>query len=284
MNIRKLFTLLLTFLFVAGPAVWAQESDDDSTDGEFKFPSHGVRFVICSPTNESLPAPLYVKVGKIYVPVRISPRMPSPRITPEKGVVNFYEKAPDTKKEKGERKPGSHKDMPPPFLSIPVPTNHANKSICIVQPKKDGDDPTVSFISETEFTKGGVYVVNLTSTPLEMITSTTGKFEGEEKKTRINPGRAQVHISRDDANVWSYQGSKKTKDRVPFVLRTIPAGPKAEPRRISASVLQTLPTMTQMSFVVDHPTMPGSFKLISIQFSDDSVVKNAARRAAATNN
>lgn len=285
MNIRKLFTLLLTFFLISGPAVWAQESDDDAADGEFKFPSHGVRFVICSPTNESLPAPLYVKVSKQYVPVHISPRMPTPRIAPEKGMVHFYEKKPDAKSKStggSERRSAGHKEAVQPYLSIEVPANLNNKSICVVQPKKDGGDPTISFISESDFTKGGVYVVNLTSTPLEMITSATGAFAGEEKKARIAPGKPQLLISRNDANVWGYQGSKKNKDRVPFALRTIPSGPKAESRRISASVLQTLPTMTQVSFVVNHPTLKGSFKLISIQFSDDSVVKNAARRAAAT--
>lgn len=258
MNMRKLFTLLALFM-IACPIIWAQDSA--ATDKDLKFPSRGVRFVICSPSNQALPAPLYVKVDKEYLPVTISSRMPSPRLGPEKGEIKFYDQEPDAN--------AKEKDLKP-FLTIAIPEAHRSKSICVVQPRNDGGKPKTYFFKEAEFARGGIYVVNLTPAPLEILTSDTGKFGGEEKKSRIAPGKGNSEISLEDKNVWHFMGGKKDKTRIPFALRTLSTDPKTPGRRIIASVMQTLPTAAQVSFVVEHPAVKGSYKVLSIQYSDDS--------------
>lgn len=241
----------------------AQSAESQQADTS-KFPTRGVRFVICSPTGERLPTPLYAKVGNDYLPVTISPRMPSPRLAPtgagNEASVKFYESIPDAK-ELSERKVV-------PYLEIKIPKNHRNKSICVVQPKKSGEQPITHFINEASFEKGSSYVINFSQTPLEMITSTSGKFSGEEKKAKIDVYTPSSTISKKSPFVWGHE-SKKENEKVYFVLLAQPKG-GTEPLRIKSSVFMTSPISTQMSFIVEHPTIKGSFRLMSIQYNDDA--------------
>lgn len=291
MTMRRLFTLTWLALATCAAPVWAQKAKpannsaantaSDETTEEFQFPAKGVRFVICSPTGESLPSPLYVKVEKQYVPVRISSRTPCPRLAPEKGKINFYETEPDP----------NAKEKPKPYLTINVPPVHSDKSICVVQPRKNGGEPTTYFLREREFERGGVYVVNLSSSELEILISPNGKFEGEDVKVskiakftgdKFEDGanKSSYNITSGMPNVWVYSGGTKQKKRVPFVLRSVAKGSSTESRRISASVMQSLPNLAQVSFVLNHPTAKGSYKLISIQYSDDERLRQAAQREA----
>lgn len=225
----------------------------------FQFPTKGVRFVICSPTNEALPAPLYAKVNGTYVPIQITSRMPSPRLSPDNGVIKLYDSIPDAKKEADTV----------PYLSIDIPRGQRTKSICVVQPNKDGGKPKTYFFKENDFAKGGVYVVNLSSSALEMTTDETGKFSGDEKKTTINPYSGEgKEISAEEPYVWAY-GPKKQKTRLPFALYSKPTAGKMTARRIVASSIYTLPSVAQVSFVVNHPTLKGSYRLLSIQYIDE---------------
>lgn len=262
MNMRNIFKHVVFLLLVAlCPAVMGQERGHKNNDGP-RFPNKGVRFVICSAGGEKLPSPLYARVGDDYLPFHITSRMPSPRLLPftQPGggaSIKLYERPIDLKQEK----------KTTPYLEIDVPTAYRNKSICVVIPNKSGKPKTL-FVKENDFQKGGAYVVNLSQAPLEIITSTTGKFEGEEKRARIAPGSPKaIAINKDDANVWSYV-TKKERQRVSFALNAIAAAPKTEPIRIRSSVFMPSQKVTQMSFVVEHPKIEGAYLLMSMQYAD----------------
>ena len=228
-----------------------------------KFPKNGVRFVICSATDQQVPSPLYVRVGNEYEKVIITSRMPTPRIAPEGGVVRFYENPPAPKAAHG-------KENEEPYISIAVPKNVSHKSICIVQPSKKGDtNPQTFFLSETEFKKGGVHVINFTSKPLNMIVDPTGEFSGQEKKETIAPRiKDKNTLSITDANVWTYSGKHKEAENVDFILQAAPSARGGEGVRIRAGVFMTIPDVTQINFVVKHPTLPNAYRLLSVQCSD----------------
>lgn len=258
MNTR-FFHAILFLILALFPALNAQEKAFEA--GENKFPSRGVRFVICSSTNERLPSPMYAKVGKEYLPVHISARMPSPRVTPEGGVVKFYETKPQNPK------------TAVPDLTIEVPKEHSSKSLCIIQPLGSGNKPRTYFLKESEFARNGVYIINFSPTTLRMRTSTTGDFEEADTVTdKIAPYRKSTSIAKDDPNTWSYMGkSKKGRgETVSFVLDTMPATPTGTSYRIRASKFITNKMLSQISIVVPHPNRPNTFDLISVQFNDDA--------------
>ena len=257
MNMRTIFTCALVALMVAiCPSVQGQTEEPEKV---IKYPSRGVRFVICSPTGERLPSPLYAKVGNEYQPILISQRMPSPRLAPTGGYVNFYESPPEPKSKEE------------PYLRIEIPKEHRSKSICVVQPKQGGGVEKAYFLRETDFPKGSIYVVNISSAPLEMITSNTGKFEGEEKTDTISAGNRVGDVVAKAPNVWGFASSKKKPQKVYFVLSAIQQQPGAKqpmPIRIRSSVFMTQPKLTQMSIIIDQPGSKGIFKLMSLQYAD----------------
>lgn len=262
MKYRHLLILPVLFLIslLAASSLHAQEPPVGKVE-ESKFPTRGVRFVICSATGETLPTPLYAKVDKEYLPIHISSRMPSPRLQPEKDVINLYETAPSTDPKKAKETK--------PYLSIPIPKNHRNKSICVVQPVKDAPTkPKTFFLKESEFSLGGVYVVNLSASTLEMITYPSGSTSGEEVVTKIAPYDNAKDISRDAPYVWSYKGKKA---RVPFVLKALLPGGKNETRRIKASAFHAVAPSAQVSFVMDHPTLKSAYRLISLQYGNEEL-------------
>lgn len=224
---------------------------------ESKFPANGVRFVICSPTGERVPTPLYAKVKNEYLPIRITSRMPSPRLAPSKGKVAFYTDPPSTKKAEKSAEP---------YMEVAIPSDCQHKSICVVVPGKDGAENKTFFMNESEFAKGGTYIVNFTNVPLEMVTSLSGKFDTDAKRGVMEPKTgSSKRISKDDANVWSYT-AKKARQQVHFMLNAKPT--KDTNVRIKASVFMPDSGITQMNFVVAHPRLKNTYKLMSIQYSD----------------
>lgn len=267
MNTRKFFTHTIVALAAAlCPAVFGQEGSAKEEDVSFKFPNKGVRFVICSPTNERLPSPLYAKVKDEYLPVSITSRAPSPRLAPNsEGNIDFYESDPGPRSKET------------PFLRVPVPADLRNKSICVVQPLPNrGGVGKILFFKEATFPKGSSYIVNLSSSTLELVTSPTGKLEGEETRTKIAPGANKTSIAKDDSNVWGFISPGQNK-KLMFSLSALPAsGAKSSaPVRIKSSVIMTNTKNTQVSFVVEHPTLKGTFRILSIQYADLEKIKPA---------
>ena len=262
MNIRTLKAVMLGLLVAITPALKAQDATDNSTS-ESKIPKYGIRFVVCNSGREQLPSPLYAKMGKDYYPITISKMMPSPRVTPEGGVVKFYDKAPV----KGE------KNKPEPILTVTIPEAYLGntaKSLCILQPRKENDtSPQAFFIKESEFKCGGVYVINFTNYKLEMITDPTGQFNGKEKHEFINPRVKTQSISRADANIWSYIGKSKDGDRLNYLLQVAPTASQPEGKRIRAGVMLTANNTSQISIIVNHPKLKNTCSLLSVQFIDD---------------
>lgn len=265
MNTRKIFTYAAVALLAAlCPLAFGQESADKDDDN-VKFPSRGVRFVVCSPSGERLPTPLYAKVGETHLPVHITSRAPSPRLAPNsKGNIAFYDKDP------GPKAKGAQ-----PLFTIEVPQEHRTKSICVVQPApKNAGVSKAYFFKESTFPKGSSYIVNLSSSTLEMVTSSTGKFEGEEKRVKIAPNNKKTSLSADAENVWGFSNSKASS-KLYFSLSALPADAKGSPIRIKSSTIMTYEKNTQLSFVVEHPTLKGSFRIMSVQYADLDKIKPA---------
>lgn len=273
MNIRTFKIAILGLLMAVVTHTQAQSSKDN-IDAESKFPKNGIRFVVCTASNVQLPSPLYVKVGKDYLPITISSRMPSPRIAPEGGVVRFYDAPPAVKT-------GNKPPKEQPVLTVEVPEAHQNssaKSICIVQPSKANDNsPRTYFIKESDFRKGGVYIINFTNSTLEIITDPTGKFEGKEKHTKIAPKINTKNISSKDQNTWVYEGKSASGDKVNYVLQALPVSGRGEPKRIRASVFLTSKDVSQISIVTNHPTLKDQYRLLSVQFADEEDRAKAIR-------
>lgn len=249
------------------------QSTKETTDSDNKFPKNGIRFVVCTTADVQLPSPLYVKVGKDYLPITISARMPSPRIAPEGGFVKFYDTQPTIKA-------GNKPPKEEPVLTVEVPEAHLGnnaKSVCIVQPTKANDQkPRTYFLKESDFKKGGVYLINFTGSTLEIITDPTGKFEGKEKRNKIAPKVKGYNISKSDPNIWAYVGKSAAGDKVNFVLQALPPSGRGEPSRIRASVFMTNKDVSQISIVTTHPTLKNSYRLLSVQFADDEDRAKAA--------
>lgn len=277
MNIHMIKATVMGLLLALTPVTWAQGSASHETVVS-KFPKQGVRFVICDNGSFQLPTPLYVKVGKEYLPIEISRRMPSPRLAPESGKqIKFYDTMPTSTK-------NGKADKIEPVLTITIPDGYASgKSVCIVQPaKKDDGDVRTIFLKESEFKLGGVYIVNFTNSELEMITDPTGKFDEKSRITdRIKPREKTQNLSVNAPNVWRYHGKVvktvvyqgKKIDRgeaVPFILQARSTTPGKEPVRIKASTFLTNENMSQINVVVNHSRLKNAYELLSVQFSDES--------------
>lgn len=260
------YTLLLPLVLPVSGAPKEQSEQDASSfqEGKSPFPKNGIRFVICSEGNTELPSPLYVKVGKDYVPVTVSRHMPSPRLTPINGVINFYKEIPEsaqTGKEPVEK----------PTLSIPVPEAYRSgtgKVLCIMQPasQKNGNIRTY-FLKESDFPYGGLHIINLTPKTLEIVTDNTGRFEGNLKTQTISPSSTTQIISAKEGYVWSYV-SKKDRQRVNYVLQAKAERGK-EPVRIRSSVFMVGKDSSQISFVMMSSKRKDMYVLQSVQFTRD---------------
>lgn len=240
----------------------SKDSHKGSSPKRVKYPTQGVRFVICTATRDRLPTPLFTKVDNDYVPIIISSRSPSPRIAPSDGKVRFYETAPDVK-ESSKGSKAEPKDTP--YMEISIPKEHRTKSLCVVMPGPDKKPSKVFFLKESDFSKGGAYVINFTNTPMEMVISPTGELDGEEKVARIAAGSGIKSVSKGDSNVWSYV-TKKSNQRMNFTLSALQAN--SEPIRIKSSVFMTNPKITQLSFVVENTERRGVYQFLSIQYAD----------------
>lgn len=283
MNMRIMKAVMMGLLVAISPMLWAQTATDND-EAETKQPKYGIRFVVCTSTEGTLPSPLYTKVDKEYKEITITSRMASQRVTPVGGVVHFYDSMPPTD-EKGHITKAA-KLTPVMSISIPEPHRaHNAKSICILQPRKKKDtEPDTCFLKETDFKLGGIHIINFTNTPLEMIIDPTGQFDltkNTVQRAKIGPYIKTQTISKSDSNVWSYTNGKQAKDEdnISFVLQALPPTGRGAARRIRASVMNTSEKSSQISIVVPHPTVKNSYSLLSIQYGDDGMAKPKAKAA-----
>ncbi len=265
----RYLTLALAWasLFALCPLYAQSASARGGADTEEAAPKTGVRFVICSPSGNRLPNPLYYHAGKnVYKSVSISGRVPSARVKPEAGKVIFYDQdptPPSAKEDKGSKESSAEpKEQPKPVLTVEVPANVGSKSLCIVVP---GDTPSKSktlFLNEADFPKKGVHLINLSATPLQMSTSRKGDFS-DKKVSKIAPYRASEGISK--SNSWTFTEGKHG-EQVAFQLTYQKKGETA-PQSLRRSKFIVSERQSQISIVVKDPSRDG-LKLLSIQFGD----------------
>lgn len=250
-----------------------------ASSAEQSAPKSGVRFVICSPTGESLPSPLYCKEGKGFREIKISPRTPSRRVRPTGGVVEFWDKDPSeaAADEKGKKaSSAASKKLPDPVFTVKVPEGAGGKMLCIVVPSKSFSKVQTYFLSEGgaagnlyKVPSKGLHVINFSSFPLKMVTSEKGDFS-DPVENAIGVFRRDEGIS--SKNSWSYtEGADKDGEgklkRVAFVLMY---KDKSNPefKRFKASQFVVSGRQAQINLVVKDPgrDMP---KLLPIQLMED---------------
>ena len=247
---------------LAAAPLYAQSKASAAADTkEAAVPKSGVRFVICSPNNAQLPSPLYYKSGRDYREVNISSRIPSRRIRPEGGKVEFWDEDP-TEAVASAKEKGKKKKEPKPVLSIEVPAG-GGKLLCIVVPGKEIAQTQTYFLKESDFPKKGMHIINFSSYPLKMILSEKGDFSDPEEKT-VGVFRRDEGISKN--NTWSYVGEEAGKS-VAFALMYKDKVDK-EFKRLKASRFSISGRQAQINMVVKDGTrnIP---KLLSIQLMEE---------------
>ena len=158
-------------------------------------PKTGVRFVICSPAGVSMPSPLYVRSGKEFKTISIGSRTPSARVKPVGGVVEFWDQNPAPAMAEGDKKApkAAAEKLPEPIFTVTVPASAGSKSVCILSPNKDVKKTSTLFLNENDFPKKGMHVINLSSFPLQIITSESNDFK-DKKESKIGVYRREEGI------------------------------------------------------------------------------------------
>lgn len=237
----------------AGAAAGAEEA----------APKTGVRFVICSPSGVTMPSPLYVRSGKEFKTISIGSRTPSVRVKPVGGIIEFWDQDPAPKMAEGDKKapnPAATK-LPDPIFSVTVPASAGSKSVCILSPNKEVQKTNALFLNEGDFPKKGMHVINLSSFPLQIVTSESNDFK-DMKESKIGVYRREDGICAE--NSWSFKGEKG--QQVSFILSYYDKATKGF-KRMKASTFALSERQSMVNIVVKDTTrnMP---KLMPIQITD----------------
>ena len=256
------FVVCCAAMLAAAPLYAQSRAASDAAAKEAAVPKSGVRFVICSPSNAQLPSPLYYKAGKEFKTVNISSRVPSRRIRPEGGKVEFWDENPEEAADGKDKEKGGKKKMPDPILSIAVPSG-GGKMLCIVMPGKEVSQTQTYFLKESDFPKKGMHLINFSSYPLKMITSEKGDFSDPSEKT-IGVFRRDEGISAN--NTWSYTSENVGKS-VAFALMYKDKDAK-EFKRFKVSQFSISGRQAQINMVVKDASRNAP-KLLSIQLLED---------------
>lgn len=235
-----------------------------ATGAEEAAPKTGVRFVICSPAGVTMPSPLYVRSGKEFKSISIGSRTPSARVKPVGGVIEFWDKDPAPKMAEGEKKTSkstADTKLPDPIFSVTVPASAGSKSVCILSPNKEVQKTSALFLNESDFPKKGMHVINLSSFPLQIVTSESNDFK-DKKESKIGVYRREDGICPE--NSWSFKGEKG--QQVSFVLSYYDKATKGL-KRIKASTFVLSERQSMVNIVVKDTTrnMP---KLMPIQIAE----------------
>ncbi len=226
-------------------------------------PKTGVRFVICSPAGVSMPSPLYVRSGKEFKAISIGSRTPSARVKPVGGVVEFWDQNPAPAMAEGDKKApkAAAEKLPEPIFSVTVPATAGSKSVCILSPNKEVKKTSALFLNESDFPKKGMHIINLSSFPLQIITSESNDFK-DKKESKIGVYRREDGICPE--NSWSFKGEKG--QQVSFVLSYYDKATKGF-KRMKASTFVLSDRQSMVNIVVKDTTrnMP---KLMPIQIAE----------------
>lgn len=244
------------------PAVAPAASGAPSSAGATaEAPKTGVRFVVCSPSGVPFPGSLYVRRGKEFKAISIGSRTPSERVAPVGGVIDFWDKDPSAVTE-GDKKPAAGAvKLPDPVFSVSVGPNVGSKAVCILSPNKELKKTSALFLDEKDFPRKGVHIINLSSYPLQIVTSESSDFK-DKKESKIGVFRREDGIS--SSNSWSFKGEKG--QQVSFVLSYADQAAKAY-KRIKSSTFVLSDRQSVINVVVKDQTrnMP---KLMTIQFAE----------------
>ncbi len=276
MKTASLFSLLTLAALVLSPlAVMPAAAQSELAAENAAAPRTGVRFVIISPSGETLPSPLYCKQGKTFRAIRIGARTPSPRVKPEAGgIVRFWKEdpmaaaaaeAPAAAAGKPAKKPAAAAaavpaQLPEPFLTVKLPSNVDSKTLCILVPSGEGKAQTF-FVSEGDVPPSGVHLINFSPYPLQMVLSQKGDFSD---KTTHNVSFFRRDEGITEKNRWSYKG--ENGENVAFMLMC-KTGKDQEFRRIRASRFAISNRQSQITVVVKEPTRD-NVKMLTIQLTE----------------
>ncbi len=234
-------------------------------------PRSGVRFVIVSPSGESIPSPLYCKQGKSFVALRIGARTASQRVKPEAGgIVRFWKEDPAAAATAaagaGTAKPGrkpvaiAEAALPEPYMTVKLPSEADSKTLCILVPNGQGKAQTFC-VNEGEVPASGVHLINFSPYPLQMLISKTGDFS--DKQTQ-NVGFFQRSEGITPRNSWSYKGENGESASFMLMCKTAKDKPF---QRVRASRFVISSRQSQITVVVKDATREG-VKMLSIQLTD----------------
>lgn len=276
---------MLAALVAAAP-VQAQSSARGKKDAAAQTEAKtGVRFVICSAANIKVKSPLWYKVSDEEADtVSISSRTATPRIKPMGGKVVFYEDNPIPPETDGKDKDGKAEKWKEPKVVFTVDTKGAaSKAFCIVMPETETKVETI-MLSESDFPKKGVHLINLSKKNVKISTSAKGDFS-DAKVTLLKGGNTK---SVNDSNKWSLVGANHG-DQLAFQItyegvkeqRAKGTGGKTlkdANGKIRKEKVRTEITLRRSKFVVserqslisilvDDPARDG-VKLLSIQLAD----------------
>ena len=245
----------------AAPA--APVTSGTSTEAEAEAPKTGVRFVICSPSGVNMPSPLYVRSGKTFKSISIGSRTPSERVKPQNGVIEFWDKDPGASDDGESKKPASaNAKLPDPIFTVKVGNTVGSKAVCILTPDKEVARTNALFLNESDFPRSGMHIINLSSFPLQMVTSESNDFK-DKKESKIGVYRREDGISAN--NSWSFKGKKG--QQVSFVLSYADKSVKGY-KRIKASTFVISELQSVVNVVVKDQTRNAP-KLMTIQLTDN---------------
>lgn len=279
------FTLMLAALVAAAP-VQAQSSARGKKDAAAQTESKtGVRFVICSAANIKVKSPLWYKVSDEEADtVSISSRTATPRIKPMGGKVIFYEDNPIPPETDGKDKDGKAEKWKEPKVVFTVDTKGAaSKAFCIVMPETETKVETI-MLSESDFPKKGVHLINLSKKNVKISTSAKGDFS-DAKVTLLKGGNTK---SVNDSNKWSmvganhgdqlafhitYEGVKEQRAKGTGGKTLKDANGKIRKEKVRTEItlrrskFVVSERQSLISILVDDPARDG-VKLLSIQLAD----------------
>ncbi len=267
-----LYTVTLNLMIATSTPLLAQGHAQGGGAAEaaaprIEYPTTGVRFVICTTTNQKLPVPLYVEHRDGYVPLRISARGPSERAAAKGGHILLYKDEPK-KDEKGEKKVAEK-----PFLDVEVPREmRGEKALCVVMLAGGQAKPAFYFIKEEDFPMGGVYVVNFSPATLDLLYTFTGNFPMEHHRKLAPYSRPENNCLRPDApNIWSFvmKDNPGVKE-IQYVLQKPAEEEGGTPIPLNSSKFTPKSYNSTMTIVVRHPKIEQAFRLVSFVYNNES--------------
>ena len=209
-----------------------------------------------------MPSPLYVRSGKTFKSITVGSRTPSERVKPVGGVVEFWDKDPGVAASMAsDGKPSAAVKLPEPLFSVKIGASVDSKAVCILVPNKEIKKTTPLFLNEKDFPRKGVHIINLSSFPLQIITSEKPDFK-DKKESKIDVFLPENGIG--SANSWRFKGEKG--QLVNFVLSYADKATKSY-KRLKASSFTLSDRQAVLNVVVKDQTrnIP---KIMTIQLSE----------------